>query len=79
MQEALVFPNPGSTVLKVRIAAQYPASTIKLYDLNVRKVLEQSLYGRWATINSTFLPKGTYIYKITAPSGLVENGKWIKQ
>ncbi len=78
MQEALVFPNPGKNEMKVRIAAQYPTSTVSLYDVNGRFVLEQDIHGKWGTINTAFLIPGTYIYRITSGDGLFETGKWLK-
>ncbi|RLD41046.1 MAG: hypothetical protein DRI88_12985, partial [Bacteroidetes bacterium] len=41
MHEALVFPNPGSSYLRVRVAAQYKQSTFMLYDISGKQVLSQ--------------------------------------
>ena len=79
MQEALVFPNPGKNEMNVRIAAQYPTSSVSLYDVNGSLVLEQDIHGKWGTINTAFLIPGTYIYRITSGDGLFETGKWLKQ
>jgi hypothetical protein len=78
MHEALVFPNPGTNYLKVRIAAQYKQSTFELFDINGRKVLTQQISGKWGEVHTTFLETGTYIYKIYNSEGLFESGKWIK-
>jgi hypothetical protein len=77
--EALVFPNPGTDYLKVRIAAQYKQSTFDLFDMNGRKVLSQQINGKWGEVNTTLLHTGTYIYKIYNTEGLFESGKWVKQ
>ncbi len=79
MQEALVFPNPGTNEIRVRVAAQYSESLFRLFDMNGKEVLEQKISGRFATVNSTFLKPGTYIYRITSSDGLHESGKWVKQ
>ena len=78
MHEALVFPNPGTNYLKVRIAAQHKQSMFELYDINGRQVLTQQIFGKWGEVNTVFLTSGTYIYKIYNAEGLHESGKWIK-
>ena len=79
MYEVLVFPNPGSNYLKVRIAAQYKQSSFKLYDISGKQVLSQQITGKWGDVNTTFLKAGTYLYKIYNHKGLHESGKWVKQ
>jgi hypothetical protein len=79
MHEALVFPNPGSSYLRVRVAAQYKQSTFMLYDISGKQILSQQITGKWAEVNTTFLKTGTYIYKIYNNEGLFESGKWVKR
>jgi hypothetical protein len=79
IHEALVFPNPGTNYLKVRVAAQYKHSTFDLFDMNGNKVLSQQIKSKWAEVNTTFLQAGTYIYNIYNSEGLFESGKWVKQ
>ena len=79
MHEALVFPNPGSNYLRVRVAAQYRHNTFELYDLSGKQVLKQQISGKWAEVNTTFLKTGTYVYKIYNNEGLYETGKWVKR
>jgi hypothetical protein len=78
MREALVFPNPGTDYLKVRVAAHYPKSTFELYDINGRITLSERINGKWGEINTSSLPAGTYIYRIYNEEGLFESGKWLK-
>jgi len=78
MREALVFPNPGTDFLRVRIAAQYPKSTFELFDMNGNLVLKERIEGKWKQISTSFLAQGTYIYKIHNQEGLFESGKWVK-
>ncbi|MFA5419099.1 MAG: T9SS type A sorting domain-containing protein [Bacteroidales bacterium] len=79
MHEAIVYPNPGNEEIKVRIAVQHKQSLFELFDLNGRLVLKENFTGTEGTVNTTFLPSGTYIYKITTEDGLYESGKWVKQ
>lgn len=79
VHNAIVFPNPGNEVLRVRVAVQYPQSLLRLFDMNGRLVVKKKIQGTSATINTAFLPKGTYIYTITGEKGLHENGKWVKK
>jgi hypothetical protein len=79
MHEAIVFPNPGKDEMHLRIAAQHPFSVVTLYDLGGRQVLQQSINGQEAVIRTTGLAPGTYIYELSAPTGLYETGKWVKQ
>ena len=79
MREALVFPNPGTTEIKVRIAAQHPTSLFRLFDMNGRQVASEKITGKWGTVNTTFLKSGTYVYRITNDNGLFETGKWVKE
>jgi hypothetical protein len=79
MHEAIVFPNPGKDVMHLRIAAQHPFSVLTLYDLGGRQVLQHSINRQEAMVNTTGLIPGTYIYELTAPTGLYETGKWVKR
>jgi len=79
MHEAIVYPNPGKDEMHLRIAAQHPFSVLTLYDLRGRQVLQQSINGQEAVIRTTGLAPGTYIYELSAPTGLYETGKWVKQ
>jgi hypothetical protein len=79
LTEAIVFPNPGKDVMHLRIAAQHPFSVLTLYDLGGRQVLQQNINGQEAVIRTTGLAPGTYIYELSAPTGLYETGKWVKQ
>lgn len=79
VKEALVFPNPGTDHLKVRVAAQYPESIFELYNINGKQVLNRKIHGKWGNINTSLLKSGTYIYRILNNKGLIETGKWVKQ
>ncbi len=79
MREALVFPNPGTNHLKVRIAAHYKESIFELYDIGGKIVLSEQIIGKWGEVNTVALKSGTYVYRIYNEEGLFESGKWLKQ
>jgi hypothetical protein len=76
MHEAIVYPNPGTTEIKVRIAAQYQEALFQLFDLNGKQVASKNIIGKWGAINTSFLKSGAYIYRISSEDGLFESGKW---
>jgi hypothetical protein len=78
MHEAIVYPNPGTHVLQIRLAVQHPTALLELFDANGRLVLSQQLYQKECRIAVDHLPNGTYIYRLSADTGLLESGKWIK-
>ncbi len=79
MREALVFPNPGTDYLKVRVAAHYKKSIFELYDISGKTVLSKRINGKWGEVNTVALKSGTYVYRIYNEEGLFESGKWLKQ
>jgi hypothetical protein len=79
MHEAIVYPNPGTDALQIRLAVQHPTALLELFDANGRLVLSQQLYQKESRIAVDHLPSGTYIYRLSADTGLLENGKWVKQ
>jgi len=78
MREALVFPNPGTDYIKVRVAAHYNQSTFELFDINGRIVLTENITGKWGEINTSHLTSGAYTYRVYNEEGLFESGKWLK-
>ena len=79
MHEAIVYPNPGTDALQIRLAVQHPTALMELFDANGRLVLSQHLHQKENRITVDQLPSGTYIYKLSADKGLMESGKWVKQ
>jgi len=78
MSEAIVYPNPGTDALQIRLAVQHPTALLELFDANGRLVLSQQLHQKESRIAVNQLPSGTYIYKLSADTGLLESGKWVK-
>jgi len=79
LHEAIVYPNPGSTIMQVRLAVQHPKALLELFDSQGKLVLSQQLHEKESRITTAQLPPGTYIYRLSAATGLNESGKWIKQ
>jgi hypothetical protein len=79
LREAIVYPNPGSTLMQVRLAVQHPKALLELFDSQGKLVLSQQLHEKESRINTAQLPPGTYIYRLSAATGLNESGKWVKQ
>ncbi len=78
MHEAIVYPNPVTDALQIRLAVQHPTALLELFDANGRLVLSQQLHQKENRITVNQLPFGTYIYKLSADTGLLESGKWVK-
>jgi hypothetical protein len=79
MHEAIVYPNPGTNEIKVRIAAQYPESLFQLFDMNGKQIASEKMFGKFGSINTGFLKPGVYIYRISSMDGLFETGKWVRK
>jgi len=78
-QEALVFPNPGTEFLQVKLAIQHKSAHIQLIDIGGRLVLETDLTGDLQQVETSQLGPGTFIYRITASNRVIGSGKWVKQ
>ncbi len=79
LREAIVYPNPGSSQLKVRLAIQHPQALFQLFDQGGRLVMQQQLTTTESELETNHLTAGIYVYRITSSTGLNENGKWVKQ
>lgn len=76
--DAIVYPNPGTNEILVRIGSQHKRSLFSLFDLNGKLVLQKILEGKNGRIEVSALDRGTYLYTISNQNGLDESGKWIK-
>jgi len=79
LREAIVYPNPGSAIMQVRLAAQHPNALLELFDSQGKLMLSKQVHEKESHINTAQLPSGTYIYRLSAATGLNESGKWVKQ
>lgn len=78
-QEALVFPNPGSGYLQVKLAIQHQQARLQLFDINGRSMLEEEISTDMQQLNTSALPTGIYPYRITANGKVIGSGKWVKE
>jgi len=70
-----VYPNPTSNKLFIECEKN---STITLYDMLGKEVLNQNISGK-SEINISHLPKGIYNARIISESKVVGNSKIVKQ
>ncbi len=73
-----IYPNPGSQ-LNIRLAMQHPKAQLQLFDQAGRLILQQQLHQTESTVETSHLPSGVYLYQLSAPTGLNESGKWVKE
>jgi hypothetical protein len=78
-REAIIYPNPGSECLNIRLGRQHAEGWLSLYSITGQPVLSVHLSETITKINTQFLPSGSYIYKINSPEGFNESGIWIKE
>ncbi|KAF0204010.1 MAG: hypothetical protein FD170_699 [Bacteroidetes bacterium] len=78
-QEAIVFPNPGSDYLQIKLAVQHKTATLQLFDLNGRLIHTEEITADMQRVNTTTLPAGIYPYRISANNRVIGSGKWVKE
>lgn len=76
--ELILYPNPGNEQLIVRTAVQCLGGEFKLYDINGKLVLSQTIVQSTTEINTQYLPSSTYIYNYIYKGKEIESGKWVK-
>lgn len=79
VQDAIVYPNPGSEFLKVQSGPQVNGALFELLNLSGNLVIVTTLNQRMETINTSDIPSGTYPYRVTYQNKIVASGKWVKQ
>ncbi len=76
--DAIVYPNPGSSYLKIQSGPQINGAVFEMFDMTGKAVAREILNGRLVEINTGPLPTGTYTYRISWQNRLVGSGKWVK-
>ena len=76
INEVLVYPNPGTNVLKVRTALKQ--SVFSLFDETGKLVKIKELNSLVTIIPVNELKSGRYFYSIAIRNIIVESGTWIK-
>ncbi|MBK7389201.1 MAG: T9SS type A sorting domain-containing protein [Bacteroidetes bacterium] len=72
----VAFPNPFSTELHIKTGNK-TNSEIIFYDIGSRKLLQQKFIGE-ISIRTDQFARGLYIYRVQDQSGLIINGKILK-
>ena len=78
IREAIVYPNPGTDQMNIRLAVQHNHAKFQLYDNQGRLILNKTLTKKVTKINASFLQSGTFVFRIYNEDGLFEEGKWVK-
>jgi len=76
--DAIVYPNPGSSYLKVESGPQIDGAMFELFDMTGKVAARETLNSRLMEINTNHLPTGNYTYRITWQNRPVGSGKWVK-
>jgi hypothetical protein len=76
---AIIYPNPGSSYLKIQSGPQIDGAVFGMYDMTGKAVAREILNNRLMEINTGRLPTGTYTYRISWQNRLVGSGKWVKR
>ncbi|MEI6749029.1 MAG: exo-alpha-sialidase [Bacteroidota bacterium] len=71
-----VFPNPFTNEITVNNSINEP-SEITVYDITSRKVIMQKFTSK-ATLNTTQLGKGIYLFEVKTKNTVLRNGRIIK-
>ena len=75
--ESVLFPNPFSDKINITTKTNEKLEVI-LYDVVSRKILNQS-FTTSTTINTEQLAKGIYLYEVRNKSGVIKQGKVVKE
>jgi hypothetical protein len=75
--ETIIFPNPFDDKLNIVLNGR-EQSEIILYDILSRKLLRQAFINS-TMLNVEWLASGLYMYEVRNNTGIVVNGKVVKQ
>ena len=78
-RDAIVYPNPGSSYLKIKSGPQIDGALFELYDMTGKIMARKVLSSGLVEINTNHWPAGTYTYRITRQKHQLDSGKWTKQ
>jgi len=74
--DIMVYPNPTSSYLYFQTSNHYSVLDIIIYDLNGRRILQESIYDK--SLNIENLLPGSFSYQIFESENLIQSGKFQK-
>ncbi len=77
--EPLIYPNPTSGTVTVRMNSPLDGAMLTFFDLLGRPVRSTRLSSNGTTIDLGSLPSGLYVYQIVDYAGMTRVGKVIKE
>jgi len=79
VHDAIVFPNPGSDYLIIESGPQISDAEFRMISIDGKQVITKTLIERKTTLETQFLPPGSYVWQILFNNKVIESGKWIKE
>ncbi len=79
VQEAILFPNPGSEYCIALLGAQHPSATLRLYDMSGAIIFSREIRQQQTKIDLPGLAKGIYPYRFECGGRIIGSGKWVRQ
>lgn len=70
-------PNPSSTTMKIDLGSNIDNGYFEVYDSQAKFIRRISIYGTSGQINVSDLSSGTYFYKLTSGSKILNSGTFI--
>ena len=61
------------------LGPQLGACLIEFYDIGGKLIISQQIRGNANVMNTSALPSGAYVYKVSNAIGFAESGKWVKE
>jgi hypothetical protein len=74
----LVYPNPASNKITIKVADKNAGSIISIADMEGQQLLQQELTGQTTSIDISNIPKGMYFIKVSGNKDL-QIRKFIKE
>ncbi|SNR39476.1 Ig-like domain-containing protein [Hymenobacter mucosus] len=79
-EDLVIFPNPASSVLHVRLTAEAPQATLAVYTTTGVLVMQQTLDASLsATLDVSQLATGAYLVKVQTASGATLVRRFLKE
>lgn len=76
---AILYPNPATTIINIRVVENYQNSKISISDISGKQIMFEQIEGTAKQLNIANLKPGVYLYNIINNSEIVERGKFVKE